>query len=359
MRAACLLLALLLAGLPAWSADAAPLQPPLHFPDDEGAHPDWKTEWWYVTGWLRDDSGRPFGFQLTFFRNRGPADASHPSRFAPRQLLLAHAALSDPDRGRILHEERMARAGFGLADCRSDRLDIHIDDWSLQRLPGGDLQAIATGNAIALELNLASTQAPLLEGEQGFSRKGHDRRAFSWYYSLPQLRVSGRVRKGSGEAVHVSGSAWLDHEWSNAYVTDNAVGWDWTGLNFDDGAALMAFRMRDRGGHTLWSAGTWRDANGNMTTLDNGQIDFLPGRSWTSPATGARYPLEWTLRWPGHAVQLRPLFDDQEMDTRASTGTAYWEGAVTASPADAGTTPPGVTAHGYLELTGYWKPLLF
>jgi len=214
------------------------------------------------------------------------------------------------------------------------------------------------GSALSLALRLQPTQPPLLEGEQGFSRKGHDPRAFSWYYSQPQLQVQGTVQGAHQSARQVTGSAWLDHEWSNAYVSDNAVGWDWTGLNFRDGAALMAFRMRDRRGQTLWSAGTWRDAEGRVTALGNGELRFEPGRHWTSTATGASYPLEWTLSWPGHTLQLQPLFDDQEMDTRASTGTAYWEGAVRArAPGDpAGAAP---LARGYLELTGYWKPLQF
>jgi predicted secreted hydrolase len=351
----------LLLGLPMGvrAADDTPAQAALRFPLDEGAHPGWKTEWWYVTGWLQDDRGRPLGFQITFFRNRGPADASHTSRFAPHQILLAHAALSDPEVGQVAHQERMARAGFGLAEARSDALDVHIDDWGLRRRPDGRLVAEVRSNTLSLSLELRDTQAPLLQGSQGFSRKGHDPRAFSWYYSLPHLQVSGTVRGAHGAERKVHGRAWMDHEWSNAYVSDNAVGWDWTGLNFSDGSALMAFRMRDRQGRTLWSSGTWRDAAGQAASLGDGVLQFEAGRTWTSSATGARYPLDWTLSWPGHRLQLRPLFDDQEMDTRNSTGTAYWEGAVQAF-VDAGSAHgQAPVAQGYLELTGYWKPLQF
>jgi predicted secreted hydrolase len=333
---------------------AAPTQGALRFPQDEGAHPEWKTEWWYVTGWLEDATGQKRGFQITFFRNRGPADASHSSRFAPQQILLAHAALSDPARGRIAHEERVARRGFDLADFQTDRLDVHIDDWFLQRGSDGDLHAQVSTSGFALDLQFHASQLPLLEGEQGLSRKGHDPRAFSWYYSLPQLRVQGSLRTAApARSLTVHGSAWLDHEWSNAYVGDGATGWDWTGLNFDDGSALMAFRMRDAQGQTLWSSGTWRDAQGRTTVFPRGTLQFLPGRRWISPATGASYPVEWTLRWPGQSITLVPLLDDQEMDTRISTGTAYWEGAVQAQ------RPGGAAGRGYLELTGYWKPLQF
>jgi predicted secreted hydrolase len=343
---------LLLGGLHPVAA-AAPQQHALRFPEDEGAHPEWKTEWWYVTGWIEDHAGHWRGFQLTFFRNRGPADASHASRFAPRQILLAHAALSDPALGRILHQERVARSGFGLAEFRIGDTGVHIDDWSLARGSAGALVAHVSTADFTLQLDLTPTQAPLLQGDRGLSRKGRDPRAFSWYYSLPQLAVAGTLALGAQPAGRVRGTAWLDHEWSNAYVGDNATGWDWTGLNFLDGSALMAFRMRGAQGQTLWSSGTWRSAAGAIQRLPNGAIEFLPGRRWTSPATGARYPIAWTLRWPGQEISLEALLDNQEMDTRASTGTAYWEGAVTALRSGS------PVARGYLELTGYWKPLQF
>ena len=333
--------------------EVLPVQGALRFPQDEGAHPDWKTEWWYVTGWLEDGSGPPRGFQVTFFRNRGPADATHVSAFAPRQILLAHAALSDPRRGSILHAERVARSGFGLAEFRTGDTGVHIDDWSLERSDGGALLATVQTADFALRLRFLPTQPVMLEGQHGRSQKGHDARAFSWYYSLPHLAVSGTLSARGQAAASVHGSAWLDHEWSNAYVGDHAVGWDWTGLNFTDGSALMAFRMRNAQGETVWSSGTWRDAHGQVLTLGNGALQFVPGRNWTSAATGARYPVEWTLRWADQEVALSPLMDNQEMDTRMSTGTAYWEGAVTAVRRGA------PVARGYLELTGYWKPLQF
>ena len=346
-RRRALLLALVMA-LSGSAHAAQPAQAALRFPQDEGAHPEWKTEWWYVTGWMEDAKGAPHGFQITFFRNRGGADASHGSHFAHHQVLLAHAALSDPAEGRILHDERVARSGFGLAEFRTDDTGVHIDDWSLQRAADGSLEAHIAARRFALTLHFKPTQAPLLEGDQGLSRKGHDARAFSWYYSLPHLAVSGTLGP-----TPVHGEAWLDHEWSNAYVAEGAQGWDWTGLNFQDGSALMAFRMRGSHGQTLWSSGTWRDAAGQTQRLDNGDVQFVAGRRWTSTATGANYPVEWTLSWPNHELHLKPLMDNQEMDTRSSTGTAYWEGAVTASEQGK------PLARGYLELTGYWKPLQF
>jgi predicted secreted hydrolase len=87
---------------------------PLRFPRDHGAHPEYRTEWWYATGWLQR-GGERLGFQVTFFRARAPWESKNPSRFAPRQILLAHAAIADPRHGRLRHDERAARDAFGLA----------------------------------------------------------------------------------------------------------------------------------------------------------------------------------------------------------------------------------------------------
>jgi len=67
----------------------------MQFPRDEGSHPDFRVEWWYLTGWLQD-GGKPLGFQVTFFRARPELKHDNPSAFTPRQILIAHAALSDP-----------------------------------------------------------------------------------------------------------------------------------------------------------------------------------------------------------------------------------------------------------------------
>ena len=115
----------------------APSYPPvtpgvaIEFPRDEGSHPEFRTEWWYVTGWLEDGAQAPLGFQVTFFRVRSGLGETNPSRFAARQILFAHAALADPRRGRLRHAERSVREGFDLAYTRSGRTDVRIDDWTL------------------------------------------------------------------------------------------------------------------------------------------------------------------------------------------------------------------------------------
>jgi predicted secreted hydrolase len=293
----------------------------LQFPRDHGAHPEYRVEWWYVTGWLDDSQG----FQVTFFRARPEEQSNNPSSFNPRQILFAHAALSDPGRGRLAHDQRAARAGFSLAHAETERTGVWIDDWSLV-LEGTRYQTRVAAREFELDLTLI-THELVLQGEAGFSRKGHRPEEASYYYSRPQLAVVGRL---DGKAV--SGTAWLDHEWSSAYMAPEAAGWDWTGINFFDGSSLMAFRMRDKAGATHFAPAG---------------VSMKPLRTWRSPRTGVEYPVSMEV----NGLRLEPLMDDQELDSRLSTGTIYWEGAVRAFK---GKERVG---RGYLELTGYWKPM--
>jgi predicted secreted hydrolase len=353
-----LLLALLLAAAPAFAAPAeaptgapiyAPALPgqPLAFPADHGAHPQYRTEWWYITGWL-DTPGGPQGFQVTFFRTRPDVDQRNPSAFAARQILFAHVALSDPKVGKLLHGERIARQGFGLAEAAVGDTDIVLDDWSLKRQADGRFHARAGGKDFTLDLVFTPTQPVLPEGENGFSRKGPLETQASRYYSIPHLKVSGALSRG-GRPAPVTGQAWLDREWSSTYLDPRAVGWDWTGLNLDDGGALMAFQVRDAKGRALWAGGSLRRPDGSITRFDPSDVAFAARRRWRSPRTGVDYPVEQTLTvmlpTGPRAFPLTPLFDDQELDSRPS-GPVYWEGAVRT-----------IGGRGYLELTGYLAPL--
>ena len=293
----------------------------LQFPRDHGAHPEYRVEWWYVTGWL----DVPYGFQITFFRARPEEESANPSSFNPRQILFAHAALSDPKRGRLAHDQRAARAGFSLAQAETERTGVWIDDWSLA-LEGTRYQARIAARDFDFDLTLFAREL-VLQGDAGFSRKGYRPEEASYYYSRPQLDVVGKVN-----GVQVGGTAWLDHEWSSAYMAPEAAGWDWAGINFLDGASLMGFRMRDKKG------GTYYAPRG---------ISMRPLRVWKSPRTGVEYPVSMQL----NDLRLEPLMDDQELDSRLSTGTIYWEGAVRAFRGN------DWVGRGYLELTGYWKPM--
>ena len=320
--------AFLASGLIPFAAFGAPVRYPdaipgrkLVFPRDHGAHPDFRLEWWYITGWL---SGS-MGFQITFFRARPDEASDNPSRFNARQILFAHAALSDPRRGRLLHDQRAARDGFSLAHAEIETTRVWIDDWRLA-LDGN--RYVATIAAREFEFDLTMTARNLvLQGDAGFSRKGHRPAEASYYYSRPHLQVAGKL-----DGRDVKGEAWLDHEWSSAYMAPEASGWDWCGINLANGGSLMAFQMRDKKGGVHYAPpGT----------------SFRPLRTWKSPRTGAEYPVEMAV----NDLVLKPLMDDQELDARASSGTIYWEGAVRAFSNNA------EVGKGYLELTGYWKAM--
>ncbi len=345
-----ILLALLL-GAPVAAQDFAPVRPGrvMAFPADHGAHPDFRTEWWYATGWLTTASGEKLGFQVTFFRSRVGDAGGNPSKFALKQVLFAHAALSDPKLGRLQHAQRIARAGFGLAEAKTGDMALVLDDWSLRRGADGVMRTQVKGDGFALDLALAPTQPVLLQGRAGYSQKGPDPAEASHYYTMPQLKVSGRiVRAGKAEAV--TGTAWLDREWSSTLLNPEATGWDWLGLNMDDGGALTLFRVRRKDGTALWAGGSYRSAKGELTVLAPADVRFVAARRWKSPRTGATYPVAPVVevRLPGgvRRVPVTPLMDDQELDSRSGGGPVYWEGAVTV---------PG--GRGYLEMTGYLTPL--
>jgi predicted secreted hydrolase len=338
-------------GVAAAGTDYAPVTAgrPLVFPEDFGSHPQYRTEWWYVTGWLTTAQGESLGFQVTFFRTRPDVDAANPSAFAAHQVLIAHCALSDPKRGRLWQDQRIRRAGFGLAEAAEGDTQVWVEQWSLKR-DAQNYRVKMDAEAFSLNLTLTGTQAPLLNGEAGFSRKGPDSKSASYYYSLPHLKVGGDIsRKGTPSTV--SGEAWLDHEWSSEYLDAQARGWDWIGINFDDGGALMAFRIRGPEGTQRWAGGSYRNRAGAVQILEPLDVAFQEGRRWTSPRTRIAYPVEWHIRAGAREFELRPLMEDQENDTRLTTGAIYWEGAVRASD---DTKPIG---RGYLELTGYGEKL--
>lgn len=352
------------AGLAPETLSAAPLR----FPRDHGAHPETRVEWWYVTGVLRAALGsagsRPdFGFQLTFFRVRHDLARPLASAFAPGQLMLAHAAISDLGRQRLLHDQRLLRHGFANARAEREDTQLRLGDWRLQRSdgPGGfsryALLMRSEAAGFALELTLDAPQAPLLQGRAGWSRKGPGEQQASRYVSEPQLDGTGRLVLREGGTRDVRARAWLDHEWSNQYLgrgadasPDRAVGWDWLGLNLDDGSSMTLFRMRAGDGSVVWSGGSWRappGAPGGQVDFEQ-QLHFEPLAVWKSPVSLASYPVRWRIRTPRGVILVEAAFAAQEIDTRQSTGFPYWEGV--ARVADEAGRALG---WGYLEMTGY------
>ena len=343
----------------AWTSNARALPPrALAFPRDHGSHPEQRTEWWYITGHAQA-GGRPWGFQVTFFRSRVDATQGMQSAFAAKHLLFAHAALTDLTGQRLHHDQRIARAGFGVAQASEADTAIRLQDWSLVRsdLPGGAKGSRYTariqGEHFGLQLQCDATQPVLLQGREGLSRKGPESTQASYYYSQPQLVVGGTiVLDGKRMAIDPgSGRAWMDHEWSEALLHPEAQGWDWIGMNLLDGSALTAFRLRRADGSALWAGGSFRAPGQAARVFDVAQVVFTPERWWASPVSGARYPVQWRVQTPVGVFLVRSLLDNQELDSSASTGAIYWEGL--SELVREGT----VVGKGYLEMTGYARAL--
>ena len=345
-------------------AALANMATPVHLPADAGTHLDHRIEWWYLTGWASDASGAPrFGYQLTFFRRRLDATQDLRSPLAARHLLFADVAITDVRQQRLQHLQRMARwsgqpPGQNAADQASAAIGqtaVQIGDWSLVADGSVDgnrasLRARAFDPSVTLDLRCTPQQAPLLQGLQGVSRKGPEAAQFSHYYSLPQLQVEGRLALNNESFTLGPGSkAWLDHEWSDTLLHADATGWDWIGINLRDGGALTAFRLRDANGQPIWAGGSFRKG-GKLEVFAPSAVHFEALREWHSPLSAARYPLAWRVQTPAGSFQIEALVENQEIDSRATTGAIYWEGLVRAHGAGAGA---GAEGYGYLEMTGY------
>ena len=253
---------------------------PLTFPTDHGSHPDTRTEWWYVTGTLQSGPDN-FGFQITFFRSKTNVAPDHPSRFAASQLHFAHVALTDLQAKKMQHDQRIARSGFGRASAAQGDTNLILEGWTFKRTGAVNLPSyqtkIETAN-FAFDLNLTATQPLLLQGDEGYSRKGPQPEQASHYYSIPQLAVTGQLTR-KGQASAVTGRAWLDHEWSNSVLDREAVGWDWIGMNLNNGGALTAFRLRRADGSALYAGGSFRSADGRLSIFKPDEVARPHSRS--------------------------------------------------------------------------------
>jgi predicted secreted hydrolase len=355
------------------SAHALP-ERTLSFPRDHGAHPDHRTEWWYITGY-GSDGARDVGYQVTFFRSRVEATQGMQSQFAAKQLLFAHAAVTDVQGKKLLHDQRIARAGFGIAQAGERDTQVKLRDWQLQRnATTGVYSTNIKARDFSIDLQFAPQQPLLLQGKNGLSRKGPDEKQASYYYSQPHLQASGSIHI-NGQRIMLTptaaprdqaatttttqaaantppnSAAWLDHEWSQALLHPEAVGWDWVGMNLFDGSALTAFQLRKKDGRALWTGGSFRatSSSGLQTFIAQpGEVQFQAIKGWTSPLTGAKYPIQWLVRTPADYYTVKAVIPNQELDSRSSTGTVYWEGL-----SDLFDSNDKHVGRGYLEMTGY------
>jgi predicted secreted hydrolase len=331
----------------------------LQFPEDHGAHPGFRTEWWYYTGNLQTARQRSFGFQVTVFRRRiRPPETRQAwpdpaSRWRTQQIYLGHVAVTDIAGGRHVFSESIARGALGLAGVRQskDHTSVFLDKWSIDIRTGCHrLQVAATD--VSLDLRLKPVKPPVLHGDQGYSRKGDSAERASCYYSYTRLQTAGTIRLGE-EVFSLSGNSWMDHEYSTASLQPGISGWDWFSLQLDNGTEVMIYLLRREDG-TLHpaSSGTLVGAGGRSIHLAASDFEVEVLDYWTSPESKATYPSGWSVRVGDGAIDITVSASvaDQELRTGPSTGVTYWEGSVSASGTAAGRTVEG---KGYVELTGY------
>ncbi len=316
------------------------------FPRDHGPHPDYRTEWWYLTGNLEDAASRRYGFQLTFFRTGlAPGAPERPSRWASRSVWMAHFAITDIAAERFVFRERFARGGaMGLAGAERDPVRVWLEDWRLRRRPSGAWQLTAATETTRLALTLEPQKPAVLNGQRGLSRKGPEPGQASYYYAIPRLQAEGWLRRGERREA-VTGRAWLDREWSTGSLPDDVAGWDWFALQLDDGTDLMIYRLRHAGGGTSrFSAATITETDGTTHHLDADDFRVEPTGQWTH-ADGTRYPSTWRIEIAGddRTLRVRPVLAHQAVDA----SVRYWEGAVDVRAGDE------AVGRGYVELTGY------
>jgi predicted secreted hydrolase len=322
------------------------------FPRDHGPHEGFRTEWWYFTGNLSDDAGRPYGFQLTIFRQAlTPEPTRRPSAWASNQLYFAHLALGEGEAGRFRASERFSRAALGLAGARAEPFRVWVEDWSAASVSGEatfPVRLEAAGEGFGIDLVVEPRKPPVFQGDQGLSAKGPEPGDASYYYSYTRLAARGAVVV-DGERRPVEGLAWLDREWSTSVLGESQVGWDWFAIQLEDGRDLMAFQLRRSDGRPdPHNAGILVDSRGRGRVLGAEDLAFEPLDTWTSPASGARYPVAWRLRVRPAELTLttEPMLRDSELDV----SIRYWEGAIRVR----GEGPRGaVQGRGFLEMTGY------
>jgi len=322
------------------------------FPADHGAHPGFKTEWWYWVGHLKSTAGQTFGYELTFFRValRQPAPQAR-SAWRLNTIYFAHLAVSDPGRRQFHFREKADRGALGLSGAASGRLKVWIDDWQAEQAEEV-FHLQARDQDLGLDLTLTPLKPPALHGEGGFSRKAAKFDAASYYYSITRLDTKGELTL-EGRTVEVAGASWMDHEFFSSAMAPGLVGWDWFALQLDDGREVMLYLLRHQDGSLdPASSGTLVDHAGQTRHLKLTDFQVKATSTWKSPHSQAAYPAGWQIAIPVEALNLTltPTLADQEVRAGAPAQVSYWEGQVKIQGQKEGQP---ITGQGYVELTGY------
>lgn len=340
------------AGSAEWKQAIGPWQ--WSFPRDHGAHPEFRTEWWYFTGNVKDSNGRRFGYQLTFFRQGLTFAAPRPENpWSVRDVFLAHFAIVDEESGKFWHHDRASRAGPGLAGAKVGGMDVWTLAWSA-KMKGSTIHLAARQGDLILNLDLSPRKPKVFHGNKGLSTKGPDTGQASYYYSFTDLATQGTIRTPLSEKPFaVSGTSWFDQEFGSNVLSPDQVGWDWFGIHLSDGRDLMLFHLRKKDGSIEpASSGTLIEKDGSVRHIRQSDFTLTVLSHWKSPKSGATYPAGWKITIPSVQIDmtLAPIVANQELVTEASTGVTYWEGAIAGTGMSRGNA---VAVEGYAELTGY------
>lgn len=322
------------------------------FPRDHHGHREFKTEWWYFTGNVDDESGRRFGYEVTFFREgiRPPSEhRTDQSRFIVDDLKFAHFAITDATGRRFRFAQKTSRGSFGEVGFDDGARIAWIENSSLVLNGDGTFDLAVESTAARAKLHLVATKPPVIHGENGVSAKASGEGHASHYYSMTRLDTTGELR--IGDIAHaVRGESWFDHEWATNQLAPEQVGWNWLGLQLSNGCELMLYQMRLRSGDIdPASSGTFVESDGTAVHLPPTAFRMQPIGFWKSKTSGANYPIAWRVELPEQHLGLTvtAVLDEQELTLGPLT---YWEGAVDVKGRD-------ITGRGYLELTGYAQPL--
>jgi predicted secreted hydrolase len=322
------------------------------FPRDHGAHPEYKTEWWYYVGHLKAAFGESFGYQLTFFRVAlQKPDPKARSAWSLHTVYFAHLAITDATRRTFFFRDKAGRGALGLSGAAAGTMQVWIDDWRTE-LQGEEFHLLAQDRGLGLDLALKPLKPPALHGDGGYSRKSATSGAASYYYSLSRLDTRGTILV-DGRTLSVTGESWMDHEFFSGAMAPNLSGWDWFSLQLADGCEVMLYLLRQKDGALdPASSGSLMEPSGNVRHLNLADFTVKPTGAWTSPHSRAQYPAGWEIAVPGAGYRLRitPTAPDQEIRSPAPAQVTYWEGQVKIEGVKNGAPVKGL---GYAELTGY------
>lgn len=322
------------------------------FPRDHGAHQDFQTEWWYFTGNLQDAQGRPFGYQLTFFRQGLIKNPTQKSAWALRDVYFAHFALSDIQSKKFHFFERADRGALGLADYSEAKMDIRLQDWNVTQTGPDEFKISAQDRDVQLELTLQADKPKTFQGNKGLSQKSQEIGNASYYYSYTRLKSQG-VIKLKNETFAVTGNSWFDHEFSSSFLAENHVGWDWFSIQLESGEDLMVYNLRlKEGGADPYSHGSLVEKDGTKIDLKSGDYQITANDFWRSKKSGGRYPVQWVLKIPSKNLDLdiTAAFPEQELRLKQLADLTYWEGSCVVSGSRNGQKVKG---RAYVEMTGY------